>query len=177
MWNPYSGLLPTQPAKRRVFVSYHHHADRWFYSEFSRVFAGMYEAVRDNSVEREIDSNDAEYVMRKIREQYIAGTSCTIVLCGRETPWRKFVDWEIKATLDKEHGLVGVVLPTNAQNGLGAYVVPDRLNDNIQTGYAIWLHWQALVSNPATLQSYLESTARQSVRLIQNSRPLRYRNG
>lgn len=33
-----------------------------------------------------------------------------MVLCGAEAPQRKFVDWEIKATLDKEHGLIGINL-------------------------------------------------------------------
>lgn len=176
MWNPYSSLPPLQAATRRVFVSYHHRGDRGFYAEFSRVFAGIYEAVQDNSVEREIDSDDTEYVMRRIREEYITGTSCTVVLCGRETPWRKFVDWEIKATLDRGHGLVGVVLPTNVPNPAGVYIVPDRLNDNIQTGYAVWLHWQALVTNPSALATYIQATASRPARLIQNGRPLRYRN-
>ena len=76
------------------------------------VFADDYEVIQDNSVEREIDSNDAEYVTRRIREDFITGSSCTVVLCGAETPQRKFVDWEIKATLDKEHGLIGINLPT-----------------------------------------------------------------
>jgi hypothetical protein len=46
--------------------------------------------------------------MQRIRDKHITGTSCTIVLCGSLTPWRKYVDWEIKATLDKEHGLIGI---------------------------------------------------------------------
>jgi len=49
--------------------------------------------------------------MRGIRENFITGTSCTIVLCGAQTHLRKYVHWEIKATLDKEHGLIGVNLP------------------------------------------------------------------
>jgi hypothetical protein len=125
--------------KRKIFVSYHHGNDRYYYDEFARIFASAYEAIQDNSVDRLIDSNDADYVIRKIREDYITGTSCTIVLCGAETPWRKFVDWEIKATLDKQHGLIGVNLPTNPSNANGTCTVPDRLHDNIQTGYALWI--------------------------------------
>src|SRR5688572_23612101 len=100
------------PARRKVFISYQHHGNRSYYTEFSRFFSA-YEAVEDHSVEREIDSDDAEYVSRCIRENYIKGSSCTIVLCGPTTYQRKFVDWEIKASLDSQHGLVGVNLPTN----------------------------------------------------------------
>jgi MTH538 TIR-like domain (DUF1863) len=114
--------------------------------------------------------------MRRIREEYITGTSCTVVLCGQETPRRKFVDWEIKATLDKGHGLVGVILPTNLPNPAGLYVVPDRLNDNVETGYAVWLHWQVLLNTPSALASSIQATTGKSTQSIQNSRALRRRN-
>ena len=106
-------FLRGQPAKRSIFVSYHHGGDRNYYDAFLRLFAETYQVIEDNSVERKIDSDDSDYVIRKIREEFITGSSCTVVLCGADTPNRKFVDWEIKATLDKEHGLIGVNLPTN----------------------------------------------------------------
>src|SRR5712671_172295 len=34
------------------------------------------ERDQDNSVERRIDSDDVEYVMRRIRENYVTGSSC-----------------------------------------------------------------------------------------------------
>ena len=131
------GVLP----RRRVFVSYHHGGDRQYYDAFSRLMADTYEVVQDTSVERQVDSDDVEYVLRTIRENYVTGSSCTVVLCGAGTPWRKFVDWEIKATLDKEHGLIGVNLPTNPANANGTFTVPDRLYDNIDSGYAVWSTW------------------------------------
>ena len=99
--------------KRRIFVSYHHGNDRAYYDEFSRFFSSAYDVIQDNSVDRNIDSTNTDYVIRNIRENYITGTSCAIVLCGAQTPWRKFVDWESKATLDKNHGLIGINLPSN----------------------------------------------------------------
>src|SRR5947207_2002675 len=105
--------------KPRIFVSYHHGADRQYYDEFSRRFADSYDVCDDNSVARVIDSDNCEYVMRRIRERYLTGSSCTLVLCGAQTRWRKFVDWEIKATLDKQHGLIGVNLPTNPRDIVG----------------------------------------------------------
>jgi hypothetical protein len=42
-----------------------------------------------------INSGDSDYVMRCIREKKIAGTSCTVVLIGKCTWARRYVDWEI----------------------------------------------------------------------------------
>lgn len=112
-----SGLLGSSlhiqaTVRRKVFVSYHHGGDQAYYNAFSKTFHSTYDVITDNSLEREVDSDDVDYVMRRIREDYITGSSCTIVLVGKETYARKYVDWEIKATLDKQHGLIGVQLPT-----------------------------------------------------------------
>lgn len=162
--------------KRRIFVSYHHAGDRAYYDEFSRFFSATYDVVKDNSVDRDIDSTNTNYVIRNIRENYITGTSCTIVLCGAQTPWRKFVDWEIKATLDKNHGLIGVNLPSNPLQQ-GKYIVPDRLHDNIISRYALWLQWADLNAGPHFLVSKIEEANAKSSFLINNSRALRSRNG
>jgi hypothetical protein len=166
------------PPRRKVFVSYHHAGDQGYYDAFSQTFHDTYEAVFDNSVDRQIDSEDPEYQMRRIREAYITGTSCTIVLCGAGTPWRKFVDWEIKATLDKEHGLIGINLPTNWVDALGKCPVPDRLYDNIQSGYALWSSWASLTSGGALGLTQLVETANgRPARSVANDRPLMARNG
>src|SRR4051812_18296710 len=85
--------------RRRIFVSFHHHGDQAYYDEFSSTFHDGYEAITDNSLERRIDSADFNYIMRCIKENHLKGSSCTIVLCGRETPKRRYVDWEIEASL------------------------------------------------------------------------------
>ena len=85
--NPYpfqNPLFGLPPAKRSIFVSYHHGGDRTYYDAFSKLFADTYDVVQDNSPEREIDSDDSEYVIRRIREEYITGSSCTVVLCGAD---------------------------------------------------------------------------------------------
>lgn len=169
-----SGLAAT---KRKVFVSYHHGGDRAFYDAFMETFSNTYDVIHDNSVGRAIDSSNTEYVIRKIRENYITGSSCTIVLCGPGTPQRKFVDWEIKATLDKQHGLIGVNLPTNPMNQNNKFIVPDRLHDNIQSGYAIWVDWTSFTNNTQSVQHYIELANSSSSSFINNSRPLKYSNG
>src|SRR4051812_21993517 len=112
-YNVFSGGLGIwPPIKRKVFVSYYHGGDQAYYNAFSTAFCDGYDIISDNSLERRVDSEDINYVIRRIRESYITGSSCTIVLVGKDAWGRKYVDWEIKATLEKEHGLIGVRLPT-----------------------------------------------------------------
>jgi hypothetical protein len=81
-----------------------------------------------------IESDDSDYVMRQIREKYLAGTSCTVVLIGKCTWARRYVDWEIAATLrnnvnDPRGGLIGVQLPSAEANGWKS--LPPRLAMNL----------------------------------------------
>lgn len=130
---------PSGATRRRVFVSYHHADQTWknlFVSEFS-VRLGVF---TDGSLDDRVGSSQPEYVHRQIREEYITGTSATIVLCGVETWKRRYIDWEIHSTLLKRHGLLGVVLPTTPPIALNTYRVPDRLDDNLPR-YARLTHW------------------------------------
>jgi hypothetical protein len=163
--------------KRRVFVSYQHSNDQGYYNAFARHFSDTFELIQDTSVERMIDSDNCEYVMRYIREKYISGSSCTVVLCGPDTRWRKYVDWEIKATLDKEHGIIGVRLPNNPVDEQFRCHKPDRLQDNLDSGYALWTTWEQLWQTPALLSTYIESANQRRKILITNGRDLRLRNG
>lgn len=166
-----------EPVRHRVFLSYQHSRDQIYYDAFSRMFHDTHEAVFDNSLERRIDSDDADYVIRRIREDYIHGTSCTIVLVGAETWGRKYVDWEIKANLDKEHALIGVQLPTLPVHPLTNRVrIPDRLSDNIDSGYALWLHWKQLTASIASLNGYIGEAKSRRPSVIANTRDRRLRN-
>jgi hypothetical protein len=109
-WQSGFGGIPL--IKRKVFISYHHGGDQAYYDAFSRAFSDRYDVITDNSLARGVESDVVEYVMRRIRENYITGSSCTIVLVGLDTWGRKYVDWEIDATLQKAHGLIGIQLPT-----------------------------------------------------------------
>jgi hypothetical protein len=160
-------------ARRRVFVSYHHGGDEIFYDRFTEVFGNGYEAIYDNSPERAIDSDNSDYVIRRLREGFIQGSSCTIVLVGRNTWGRRYVDWEIKATLDERHSLVAVELPTAQGTVLTGTRMPDRLRDNIKTGYAVWATWQTLLASPAHLRTCIEIANDRSRSLIRNDRPRR----
>ena len=163
-------------AKRKVFVSYHHGGDQQYYDAFSRIFHDRYDIVYDNSLDRRIDSDDVDYVIRRIRENYIFGSSCTLVLCGVDTPDRKYVDWEIKATLDQQGGLVGIKLPSLVVSE-NSCRKPARLQDNLNSNYAEWIWWESIIEEPGRLLSAIEAANGKSARLIDNSRVLRTRNG
>ena len=162
--------------RSRVFLSYHHSGDQLFYNEFSRIFHDNYEAITDTSLERKIESADHNYIMRRIREEYLHGSSCTIVLCGKETPYRKYVDWEIDASLHQQMALIGIRLPTIIWQGEGT-TKPPRLQDNIDSRYACWVGWTDLVSNPGLLSNTIAIAKQRSKDLIRNSRESRSRNG
>jgi hypothetical protein len=90
------------------------------------------------------------------------------------TPQRKYVDWEIKASLDKQHGLIGVSLPTNPPDSQNRVIVPNRLYDNWRSGYALWVQWNAL--SAANLKAWIEEANGRSHDLIKNDSELRTRN-
>jgi len=163
--------------KRKIFVSYQHGHDQGYYDALCKRFCDTFDLVQDNSVDRLIDSDDSEYVMRYIRENYITGSSSTIVLCGPETRWRKFVDWEIKATLDKEHGLLAVRLPSAPLDQYGRWNKPDRLQDNLDSGYAAWTTWGNIWEHPQVLAQWIEYANQRPKVLITNARPTLSRNG
>ncbi|WP_413711812.1 TIR domain-containing protein [Rhizobium sp. Rhizsp82] len=162
--------------KRKVFVSYHHAGDQAYYNAFSQRFHDNYDVISDNSLERRVNSDDAEYVMRNIRENYITGSSCTIVLVGNQTWGRRYVDWEIKATLDRQHSLIGVQLPSLRPLPNGLYSVPGRLHDNIQSGYALWVTWADITSSPQRCAGLIEAAASRNRVFIMNGRDRLVRN-
>lgn len=173
----YGDFMIPQPTRRKVFVSYHHRNDQGYSDFFSTLFAEHHEMIHDNSLRGKIDSTDSEYVIRQIRERYITDTSCTIVLCGAETYQRRWVDWEILATLNKDHALIGIQLPTAPLTQERKVLIPVRLHDNIVSGYAGWIHWDNLMANPGSLPSIIEEARSRPKSLINNSRSRKLRNG
>ena len=170
----YGLQIPATP-KRKIFVSYHHAGDQGYYEAFAKFFSETYGVFQDNSLERAYDSDDTDYIRWQIRQNDISGTSCTVVLCGARTHERKYVDWEIKATLDKGHGLIGIWLPTLPLSPNGGTEKPGRLQDNIDSGYGIWLKWDQLTAE--AMKNGIEAAITRSAGLIRNTRGLRQRNG
>jgi len=158
-----------------VFVSFHHGNDQYYFDLFIGTFGESYDVFYDQSLDGHIRSDDPEYVNRAIREDNIRGSSLTIVLCGRETGKRKYVDWEIYSTLHYEHALLGIILPTAQMTCDGKIIVPGRLHANLVSGYAHLMNWQ---TNAPNLKWNIEEAIRKGGKksAIDNSLPRMQRN-
>jgi hypothetical protein len=106
--------------RRKVFISYFR-ADKYEVEAFVHEWAtlhGVFIPQIVGAYGRDlINSDDAEYVIGRIRREYIVDSTVTIVLVGSCTHSRRHVDWEIKASLRQgetmtPNGLLGIVLPS-----------------------------------------------------------------
>ena len=115
-----------------MFISYYHGDQdevNEFVEEFSDVFIAKTVGVKDGDFD--FDSNDPQYIIRKIRENKLSDSTVTIVLIGSCTHSRRYVDWEVKASLQQgsslPNGLIAINLPY--MRDIGA--LPERVNENI----------------------------------------------
>jgi hypothetical protein len=104
--------------KRKVFISYHHQNDQ-----------GYKQALLDINQEHKIfidasvnigdidDGLSSQLIRRKIRDEYLANSTVTILLVGTETKYRKHIDWEIYSSMidgsvNKRSGILVINLPS-----------------------------------------------------------------
>lgn len=94
--------------RHKVFVSYYHHDDQYYkdtlvgmkYFNFEKnAYENVFEdySVRDGDIDDTFMSD--EQVRVKIRDEYIKDATVLVLLCGRNTKHRKYVDWEIHAAM------------------------------------------------------------------------------
>lgn len=135
------GGLNQQNIKRNVFISYYH-GDQVAVNEFVRVFGRELGVFNPNMLAEGqrfsddiINSTNPQYVMQQIRRRYFGHSTVTIVLIGDCTHSRRYVDWEIKASLQRggiggqlPHGLMAINLcKANSSKNL-----PPRLSSNLK---------------------------------------------
>lgn len=109
---------PTVTPKRKVFISYHHRNDQ-AHKESLLQFNRDHGIFIDASVDTgEIDDNlSNEAIRQKIRDEYLANSTVTILLVGTETKFRKHVDWELYSSMfdgrpNKRSGILVINLPS-----------------------------------------------------------------
>lgn len=177
--------LLASKTRRKCFISYHH-ADEAEVEQFIQTF----DHGRDVFIARGIgasmpgdiiNSTDPDYIKSQIRAKYLRDTTVTIVLVGRETWGRKFVDWEIGASLRKTatasaSGLLAITLPSAAN--YSGKKLPARLDDNVsgESGYAHWWKYPSSSEALANLIEIAYSARTGKADQRDNSRPLRMRN-
>lgn len=161
-----------QRKKRKVYVSYDHFGDAQFFNQFQKQFAGRYLLARDNSLERELGSDDAESFIASLDRGPMQESACTLVLCGARTHLDKFVDWEIKVALDQGDGLVGIVLPGNPAGPGGEPILPARFQRNFDSGFAVLCRWDEVIRETLDLTRRLIFSLDRPAASIDNSLPL-----
>jgi hypothetical protein len=155
--------------KRKVFIAYHHANEQSVVDNFIPTFSEEWEVFTDRSLERADDNDDTDYLNQVCRDA-IDGTSVKIVMIGRQTGCRKFVDLEIRHTLFCQHGLVAISRP--GLNDADA-CLPDRLNDYRKIGFDKWYKYPA---NAASLKTVIDEAYNAEVSRIDNSRKKMSRN-
>ncbi|QYA25598.1 TIR domain-containing protein [Gramella sp. MT6] len=130
---------------RNFFVSYHHNNDQGYIKKLRQLKQGM--KVADYSLKKDISEYTDEQIYKVIRDK-MRSCSVTIVLIGERTGHRKWIDWELWASLRgyknsrdpkrsfKPKGLLAIYLPTLSHS------VPERLQANIDSGYAVSMKWK-----------------------------------
>lgn len=114
----------------KVFLSYHHSNDQIYKDALVRYNSLTYTFI-DKSVENgDIDDTLSDEQIRiKIRDEFLADSTVTIVLVGTETAHRKHVDWEIYSSMrdspkNKKSGIIVVLLPTLPPFPPGLVIAP-----------------------------------------------------
>ena len=158
--------------KHKVFISYHHDFDQE-YAEKIRELSGRTQAIIDRSMYDDYSHLSNETILQKIRLNHLIDTTVTVVLIGEHTWGRKWIDWEIYASLRPYgirtiNGLLGIKLPNSRRKHF-------RLTDNVSSGYAIMMDWKDIEHN------FIENVhsaynKRNYPNLIDNTRSLRERN-
>ncbi len=125
--------------KHKVFIAFH--SDDMEYKEkFEQISKDVIvtRSVQDGDIS---DDTTTDGIMQKIRDEYLSDSTVTVVLIGKLTWQRKYVDWEIFSSLrntqsSPRSGLLGILLPTYPMLG-GKYdihTIPPRLYDNTNKG-------------------------------------------
>jgi|AntDeeMinimDraft_4_1070355.scaffolds.fasta_scaffold11305_1 hypothetical protein len=95
---------------RRVFFSFHFQRDNWRVNQVrnSWVAQGREAAGYVDAAEWEEVQKRSEEEIKNWIDNQLHGTSVTAVLVGNETAGRKYVKYEIKESLKRGNGIVGI---------------------------------------------------------------------
>ncbi len=132
---------------RNCFVSYHHEYDQQYLSRLRKVIDNM--KVADHSPKDDIGHLIEDTFYKNVRDK-MRNCSVTVVLIGERIGHRKCIYCQIWASLGnythpndqlksfKPNRLHAIYLP------LDSYSVTNRLQDNIDSGYAVGMKWHNL---------------------------------
>lgn len=192
--NPLLKVFPKVLPRRKVFISYFKGDKIWadkLVRDWGQQGDGVFipRAVGVREEDDFVNSDNADNIISAIRDRYLHDTSVTIVIIGRCTHSRKFVDWEIKGSLRQPdnglaNGLIGLAVPppVDAYGRTIWHHLPDRFNwnydhQNLTAAYARYYNWP---TTAAELRGWIEDAhqaASTRANLIQNPQDIMRRNG
>lgn len=140
--------LPLVTTRHKTFVSYYHYDDQEYKEKFTNLFNDLIVAKSVNDGDIDSDNSD-EYIKKLIQQNHLEDTTVLIILLGPNTKHRKHIDWEISGALNIKVGeryssVLGLLLPSHPDFGTGYHTytnLPERLSDNLKSGYAIIRDW------------------------------------
>ena len=178
-----ASLRKSDRSRHKCFISYHV-ADIVDVKNFVESFGSEF-IPRSVGVTEDDDfvaSTDTDYIKRRIRDEYLADSTVTIVLLGSGTWGRKFVDWEISSSLrnditNRRSGLLAIPLPSMKNMAR----LPDRVRDNWVSGNeaASYAYFRSYPTSLQALRANIEEAFQARLAkasLVDNSRALRERN-
>ncbi|GAA1406407.1 hypothetical protein AUR04nite_06180 [Glutamicibacter uratoxydans] len=171
--------------RHKTFISYHHD-DEAEVANFINYFDHDKDVLISRGIGASMDgdiigSTNDTYIKQRIRDLYLRESTVTVILIGASTWGRKFVDWEIAASLrntttSNRNGLVAITLPSVADSYYKK--LPARLNDNLNgnLGYAKCLQYPDSASALATIIDDAFNRRVTHAAVVDNTRPLRQVN-
>ena len=146
--------------KRRVFIS-HYKGDSYLVDDFIEVFAntlGVFTpyVLGANDNDDFINSSNTDYVMSQVRYKYLQDSTVTIVLIGRCTHSRRYVDWEIKSSLQQgetlPNGLLGILVDPDSTSAH----LPPRFEENWDNQNQSYARYYSYPQNADQLSGWIE---------------------
>jgi len=159
--------------RHQTFLSYHKD-DQLAVDAFVRKFDDEHDTFIMRGIrapEDLIESADTDYVIGQIRKRFLKTSTVTLVLIGKCTSKRRFVDWEIQSSLRRPesgspNGLLAVLLDPESTRGQ----LPPRFKSNLDSGYASFHRYPP---SPQALAQWIDrafSRRLSSAHLIENPR-------
>lgn len=127
--------------REKIYLSYEY-KDEKYASVLKNVLNEKFEIV---NLQSEIQSSES--IKKNIKET-IKSSSIVIVLIGKSTYTRKFVDQEIFQALANNIGIIGIKIPNI--EATDEIIVPARLADNVDSEYCLIYDWSLDIKEIST---------------------------
>lgn len=162
--------------RHKCFISYYHDDDKKYVDDLRAIYERI--VVSDYSLDTDLTVNTSDEQIYENIKFRMNNCTVTVVLIGRNTGRRKWVDWELWASLEpfisknleyrdtfRPNGILAIYLPGKK------HYVPKRLQDNIDSGYVVKMHWNSTTNTRALMKKLdIADKRRKSISLIDNTR-------